>query len=228
MLPASVNHMIGLNLSTCQARGCRVAPGARHRGEEFRRACGRFATGVTIASVLDAAGRAPRAHGEFLHLGFAGLRRWFSSASATRSAVIDAFRAARFFGINVSSRPDSATSRSASRARARTASTASTGRRRDRRSPAAGVLAPSNAPTRQRFTAGDHDIFVGEMVRAQSAKASRCSTSPAATARLPTTWFRTCSATIPALTARGALRHTEADADTQHERRSSARKGGRQ
>src|SRR6266481_7302325 len=45
--PASVNHMIGLNLSSCQAMVT---------SDEFRRACGRFPSGVTIATVLDSQG----------------------------------------------------------------------------------------------------------------------------------------------------------------------------
>jgi flavin reductase (DIM6/NTAB) family NADH-FMN oxidoreductase RutF len=68
--------------------------------EEFRRACGRFATGVTIASVLDAAGTP---HGLTVNS--------FTSVSLEpplilislghKVTVIDHFRAAKHFAINI-------------------------------------------------------------------------------------------------------------------------------
>jgi 3-hydroxy-9,10-secoandrosta-1,3,5(10)-triene-9,17-dione monooxygenase reductase component len=68
--------------------------------EEFRRACGRFATGVTVASVLDRGG-AP--HGLTVNS--------FSSVSLEpplvlislghKVTVIDQFRHSKYFGINV-------------------------------------------------------------------------------------------------------------------------------
>src|SRR5580704_13841300 len=68
--------------------------------EEFRRACGRFPTGVTIATVLDADGQP---HGLTVSS--------FTSVSLEPPLVsiclghavslIDTFRAAKFFGINV-------------------------------------------------------------------------------------------------------------------------------
>jgi flavin reductase (DIM6/NTAB) family NADH-FMN oxidoreductase RutF len=130
---------------------------------EFRRACGRFATGVTIASVLDPQGT-PR-----------GLTvSSFTSVSlhppliliclGHRVGAIDAFRASAHFGINVLAEDQ------------RDFAERFTGKEQDRFDGLkwrrgktgvpllAGVLAAIECAVRQRFTAGDHDVFVGEMV----------------------------------------------------------------
>src|SRR5581483_9511472 len=70
------------------------------KSEEFRRACGRFATGVTIATVLDSEGLP---HGLTVNS--------FSSVSLTpplisiclghEVSIIDLFRSAKYFGINI-------------------------------------------------------------------------------------------------------------------------------
>src|ERR1041385_4854689 len=83
-------------MSSEGSRG-RIAPVT---SEEFRRACGRFATGVTIASVMDREGTP---HGLTVSS--------FTSVSLDPPliliclghavTVIDAFRAASYFGINV-------------------------------------------------------------------------------------------------------------------------------
>ena len=135
---------------------------------EFRRACGRFATGVTIASVWDDGGT-PR-----------GLTvSSFTSVSLDppliliclghRVSAIDAFRASAHFGINVLAEDQ------------RNLAERFAGKGQDRFDGLkwrrgktgvpllAGVLAAIECAVRQRITAGDHDVFVGQMVRARVA-----------------------------------------------------------
>ena len=135
---------------------------------EFRRACGHFATGVTIASVLDAQGTP---HGLTVSS--------FTSVSLDppliliclghRVSVIDAFRASAHFGINVLAEDQ----RDLAERFARKAQDRFDGlkwRRGKTGVPIlAGVLAAIECAVRQRFTAGDHDVFVGQMVRARVA-----------------------------------------------------------
>jgi|SRR5579871_640253 len=133
--------------------------------DEFRRACGRFATGVCIASVLDSAG-AP--HGLTVSS--------FASVSLEPPLIliclghavtnIEDFREAHHFGISVLS------------AGARRISDRFAQKGHDRFDGVewksgetgvpliAGALAALECTVYQRFTAGDHDIFVGEVVRA--------------------------------------------------------------
>jgi flavin reductase (DIM6/NTAB) family NADH-FMN oxidoreductase RutF len=141
-------------------------PLARLSGEEFRRACGRFATGVTIASVLDDLG-AP--HGLTVSS--------FASVSLDPPLIliclghevtsVEVFRAAKYFGINVLSEDQRALSERFAR------------KGHDRFggldwTPGetgvpllAGVLAHMECAVRQRIAAGDHDIFIGEMLGAR-------------------------------------------------------------
>ena len=83
-------------MSSAGSRG-RVAPIA---SQEFRRVCGRFATGVTVVTVLDPRGRP---HGltvnSFASVSLAPPLVLFCVGRSV--SVIDAFRAAEFFGINV-------------------------------------------------------------------------------------------------------------------------------
>ena len=132
---------------------------------EFRRACGRFATGVTIASVLDAQG-AP--HGLTVSS--------FTSVSLDppliliclghRVSAIDAFRASTHFGINVLAE-DQRDLADRFIGKARDRFDGLNWRRGKTGVPLLpGVLAAIECVVRQRFTAGDHDVFVGEMVGA--------------------------------------------------------------
>jgi flavin reductase (DIM6/NTAB) family NADH-FMN oxidoreductase RutF len=136
-------------------------------GDDFRRACGRFTTGVTIACVMDARG-AP--HGLTVNS--------FTSVSLDpplvlvavghSASVIDAFREARFFAVNVLS------------AGQRTLSDRFARKGEDRFDGLAwhagetgapvldGTLAEIECAMRYRFTAGDHDLMVGEVVRAET------------------------------------------------------------
>ncbi|MGA2721959.1 MAG: flavin reductase family protein [Bryobacteraceae bacterium] len=142
--------------------------GGRVASAEFRRACGRFATGVTIASVLDAQGTP---HGLTVSS--------FTSVSLDppliliclghRVSVIEAFRASAHFGINVLAEDQ----RDLAERFARKGQDRFDGLKWQRGKTGvpilAGVLAAMECAVRQRFTAGDHDIFVGEMVGARLA-----------------------------------------------------------
>jgi flavin reductase (DIM6/NTAB) family NADH-FMN oxidoreductase RutF len=135
---------------------------------EFRRACGRFATGVTIASVLDAQGTP---HGLTVSS--------FTSASLDppliliclghRVSVIDAFRASAHFGINVLAEDQ----RDLAERFARKGQDRFDGLKWRRGKTGVPllprVLAAIECAVRQRFTAGDHDVFVGQMVGARVA-----------------------------------------------------------
>ncbi len=137
----------------------------RITGDDFRRACGRFTTGVTIASVVDRQGTP---HGLTVNS--------FTSVSlepplvvvalAHSASVMDAFRDARFFAVNVLSaqqRPlaDRFARKGVDRFDGLEWHTGETG------APLlADTLAEIECATRYRFTAGDHDLIVGEVVRA--------------------------------------------------------------
>jgi flavin reductase (DIM6/NTAB) family NADH-FMN oxidoreductase RutF len=132
--------------------------------EEFRRACGRFATGVSIASVVDCTGTP---HGLTVSS--------FTSVSLEPPLIliclghavtnIEDFRRARHFGINVL-REDQ-----------RLISERFAQKGYDRfdgigwLAGETGVpliitaLATMECATHQRFAAGDHDIFIGEVMR---------------------------------------------------------------
>ena len=136
--------------------------------EEFRRACGRFATGVTIATVLDAKGTP---HGLTVSS--------FASVSlhppliliclGHAVAAIRHFRAGRYFAVNVLTESQRPLSDHFAR------------KGHDRfdnlewQPGASGApllpnaLATIECETVQRIRAGDHDIFVGEVVHVQVA-----------------------------------------------------------
>jgi flavin reductase (DIM6/NTAB) family NADH-FMN oxidoreductase RutF len=137
--------------------------------EEFRRACGRFATGVSIASVLDAKGSP---HGLTVSS--------FTSVSLEPPlvliclghavSVIEHFRAARYLGINILAEGQRHLSERFAR------------KGRDRFGDLEwhpgetgvpllpGVLAAIECSIHQRVPSGDHDIFVGEMLSARVAE----------------------------------------------------------
>jgi flavin reductase (DIM6/NTAB) family NADH-FMN oxidoreductase RutF len=134
--------------------------------EDFRRACGRFATGVTVATVLDAGGTP---HGLTVSS--------FTSVSLDPPLVliclghavtmIESFRAASHFGLNVLS----AQQRNLSDRFARKGYDRFNGLPWERGATGVpllpGVLAQIECATHQRFPSGDHDIFVGKMVAAK-------------------------------------------------------------
>jgi flavin reductase (DIM6/NTAB) family NADH-FMN oxidoreductase RutF len=144
--------------------------GDRNRAEpvssdDFRRACGRFATGVAIAGAMDAKG-VP--HGLTVNS--------FSSVSLDPPliliclghaiAAIDVFREARHFGLSVLRANQRALSeRFAAPMDNRFDSLA--WRKGKAGSPLLDdVLAQIECATVRRFSAGDHDIFIGEMTSA--------------------------------------------------------------
>ncbi len=139
--------------------------------EEFRRACGRFPTGVTVASVTDPSGTP---HGLTVSS--------FTSVSLEppliliclghRVTMIENFRAARHFGINILSE----TQRHLAERFARKGEDRFQGVSWH---PGAfgiplldGVLAAIECQVHQRFVSGDHDILVGQMMRADVAEGS--------------------------------------------------------
>jgi flavin reductase (DIM6/NTAB) family NADH-FMN oxidoreductase RutF len=135
-------------------------------GEEFRRACSRFATGVTIASVMDRQGTP---HGLTVSS--------FTSVSLDpplvliclghQVTVIESFRTAADFGINVLSEEQ----RDLSERFARKGHDRFTGVKWHPGVSGVplldGALAAIECKLHQRFTSGDHDILVGQMLRAQ-------------------------------------------------------------
>jgi flavin reductase (DIM6/NTAB) family NADH-FMN oxidoreductase RutF len=135
---------------------------------EFRRACGRFPTGIAIASVLDHQGTP---HGLTVSS--------FTSVSLDppliliclghRVSAIDVFRASAHFGINVLAEGQrDLAERFAQKEQPRFDGLK--WRRGKTGVPLLpGVLAALECAVRQRLTAGDHDIFVGEVVRARVA-----------------------------------------------------------
>jgi flavin reductase (DIM6/NTAB) family NADH-FMN oxidoreductase RutF len=134
--------------------------------QEFRAACGRFATGVTIATILDSE-RQP--HGLTVSS--------FTSVSLDPPlisiclghvvTVMDLFREANFFGINILSDDQQTLSeRFARKGMDRFQGVGWTLGEYD--VPLLdGVLAAIECQVDRRITAGDHDIFVGRMVATQ-------------------------------------------------------------
>src|SRR5580693_9041173 len=68
--------------------------------EEFRHACGRFASGVTIATVVDAAGQ-PHGLTVSSFTSVSLLPPLVSICLGHAVTLIETFRAASFFGINI-------------------------------------------------------------------------------------------------------------------------------
>ena len=133
--------------------------------DEFRHACGRFPTGVTIASVVDPHGKP---HGLTVSS--------FTSLSLQppliliclghRITMIEAFRAATHFGVNVLSESQ----RDLSERFARKGHDRFDGvpwrRGRSGVPLIEGVLAAIECQVYERIQAGDHDILVGRMLHA--------------------------------------------------------------
>jgi flavin reductase (DIM6/NTAB) family NADH-FMN oxidoreductase RutF len=133
--------------------------------QEFRRACGQFATGVTIASVLDANG-AP--HGLTVNS--------FTSVSLDPPLIliclghavtcIDAFRESRHFGINVLAESQQELSDRFARKGEDRFDGLKWYRGESGVPLLPGVLTAIECRLHQRIASGDHDIFVGEMIAA--------------------------------------------------------------
>src|SRR5689334_6795459 len=143
----------------------------RVTGAEFRRACGRFATGVSIATVLDASGTP---HGLTVSS--------FTSVSLDPPLIliclgheitnIEDFRRATHFGINILS--DS--QRQVSERFARKGEDRFDGVKWRPGTTGVpllpGALAEIECAIQGRIPSGDHDIFIGEMVHAHVGEGS--------------------------------------------------------
>jgi flavin reductase (DIM6/NTAB) family NADH-FMN oxidoreductase RutF len=148
------------------SRDSRRGPLEPVTSEQFRHACGRFATGVAIATVVDVNG-VP--HGLTVNS--------FSSVSLDPPlvlvclghaiAAIDAFRQATHFGLSILGADQVALSeRFARKLDDRFDSLA--WRRGEMGVPLLrGTIAAMECESRHRFEAGDHDILVGEVMRAE-------------------------------------------------------------
>jgi flavin reductase (DIM6/NTAB) family NADH-FMN oxidoreductase RutF len=131
--------------------------------EEFRRACGRFATGVTIATVLDAESQ-PHGLTVSSFTSVSLVPPLISICLGHAVSLIDTFRDASFFGINILAEEQKHLSERFARK----------GHDRFQGVPWTlgengaplidGVLAAIECQLEQRFPVGDHDIFVGRMV----------------------------------------------------------------
>jgi len=134
----------------------------------FRRACGRFATGVTIATVLDVQGLP---HGLTVN-SFASVSLdppLISICLGHLVTAINAFRESKYFGINVLAEDQQAFSERF----ARPGDDRFDGLEWYRGSHGVpllpGVLAAIECAQHHRVTAGDHDIFIGKMLTAKVA-----------------------------------------------------------
>lgn len=132
--------------------------------EEFRLACGRFATGVCVASVLDSEGQP---HGLTVNS--------FSSVSLEPPLVliclghavtiIDLFRESKCFGISVLAADQQEVSEKFARKGSDRFDGVGWFRGESGVPLLTGALATMECRVRHRVAAGDHDIFIGEMVR---------------------------------------------------------------
>lgn len=131
--------------------------------DEFRHACGRFPTGVTIATVLDAEGQP---HGltvsSFVSVSLAP--PLISICLGHAVSLIDTFRSANYFGINVLAEDQQALSDGFAR-KGHDRFQGIAWRRGQFDVPLIdGVLAAIELQVEQRIPVGDHDILVGRMV----------------------------------------------------------------
>jgi flavin reductase (DIM6/NTAB) family NADH-FMN oxidoreductase RutF len=131
--------------------------------EEFRRACGRFPTGVTIATVLDADGQP---HGLTVS-SFTSVSLdppLISICLGHAVSLIDTFRAASLFGINILAEDQHLLSERFARKGHDRFQDVSWSPGESGVPLIDGVLAAIECQVEQRIPAGDHDIFVGRMV----------------------------------------------------------------
>jgi flavin reductase (DIM6/NTAB) family NADH-FMN oxidoreductase RutF len=134
-------------------------------GERFRQACGRFPTGVTIATVTDASG-AP--HGltvsSFTSLSLDPPLVLICLGHAV--TIIDCFRAASHFGLSVLAEEQQSISERFAR-RGQNRFSGVPWHSGDFDVPLIdGALAAIVCAVHERISAGDHDILIGRMLRA--------------------------------------------------------------
>jgi flavin reductase (DIM6/NTAB) family NADH-FMN oxidoreductase RutF len=142
----------------------RVEPRAEPvSADDFRRACGRFATGVTIAGAVDGNGSP---HGLTVNS--------FSSVSldppliliclSHAIAALDVFREARYFGLSVLRQSQRALSERFAEPRDNRFESLAWRLGKSGVPLLDGALAHIECAAFRRFSAGDHDILIGEMV----------------------------------------------------------------
>jgi len=133
--------------------------------EEFRQACGRFATGVTIATVLDAK---DTPHGltvsSFTSVSL--VPPLISICLGHAVTLISEFREARYFGINILAEHQRELSERFARKNADRFNGLEWHRGETGAPLLPGALASMECAVHQRVTAGDHDILIGEMLHA--------------------------------------------------------------
>ncbi len=142
------------------------APQKPVTGEEFRKACGRFATGVTIATVMDANGTP---HGltvsSFTSVSLAPPLILICLGHAV--TVIQHFRSATHFGINVLAENQRALSDHFARKGHDRFESTEWYRGATGVPLLPGVLGAMECAVHRIVPMGDHDILVGEMLHAQ-------------------------------------------------------------
>jgi len=133
--------------------------------EEFRRACGRFATGVAIAAVMDENGTP---HGltvnSFTSVSLCPPLILICLAHTVR--MIELFRRCKHFGITVLAEDQQTLSDRFARPAEDRFESLDWSRGQTGAPVFPGALAIIECALRDRLTAGDHDIFVGEVVSA--------------------------------------------------------------
>jgi len=131
--------------------------------EEFRGACGRFPTGVTIATVFDSDGQP---HGltvsSFTSVSLAP--PLISICLGHAITLIDTFRAASFFGINVLGEEQQPLSDRFARKGLNRFEGVAWAPGKNNVPLLDGVLAAIECQVENRIPVGDHDIFIGRMV----------------------------------------------------------------
>ena len=134
---------------------------------EFRSACGRFATGVTIATVLDS-NREPQGLTVSSFTSVSLEPPLISICLGHAVTLIEAFRGSNFFGINILAEDQQALSeRFARKGLDRFAGVGWT--LGDHDVPLLhGTLASIECEVEQRIPLGDHDLFVGRMIAASA------------------------------------------------------------
>ena len=137
--------------------------------DDFRRACGRFATGVTIATVLDAEAL-PHGLTVSSFTSVSLVPPLISICLGHAVTVIDAFRESKYFGINVLAADQEPLSDRFARKGEDRFNGLEWYRGETGVPLLPGVLAAIECEQRHRFTAGDHDVFVGEMLNARVAE----------------------------------------------------------
>ncbi len=138
-------------------------------GDEFRRACGRFATGISIAGAVDAQGTA---HGLTVSS--------FTSVSLEPPLIliclghevtmIEVFRQARYFGLSFLREDAVAVSRRFATKGLDRFDAVEWVRGETGVPLLANALATLECASYQRIVSGDHDILVGEVVRTEVAE----------------------------------------------------------